>query len=397
MGYYEVSSSDLDGRASNITNPAVQCGSVLGAPLENPKDNLSPSTYSGIETTQRNLYVCASGVRAAIKTVDFRYSGTAGRFSNLEVLQIKDKIYPDEKSKPLWAVEHSYDKRMYFEPLWGIVDGRYETTDGFYTLRADKLWLPTNPHLTLNFGETEGMDALAAVTGFIRRLGNLYGGLSILDGRDYSGKHEYALFERFQRLSRNETVASQIPSLILNDGLAAGLVGTKTSISTKYIGMPASLAVDNTVRGFPRARLITYQRVLRYDIRYAIPALVVLVIWLFGIVGAAITFLTSPSTFRTMQNMYNQISTGRLVTNLLRPGSGDPRQPSREWVKGKGTLPLSFGQITAPGKGHFCMIVDGGRSPDAEHKPDGRLVSETEEGDTTGEKVIPITETLKDR
>jgi hypothetical protein len=276
MGYYEVSSRGLDRRANNITNPAVKCGSVLGAPLQNPKDSLSPSTYSGVETNQRNLYVCASGVRAAIKTVDFRYNGTERRFSNLAVLRIKDKVYHDEESKPLWAVEHSYDERMSFEPLWGIVDGRYETTDGFYTLRADKLWLPTNPHLTINFGESEVMDALAAVTGFIRRLGNLYDGLASLKERDYTGEYEYALFERFQRLSHNETVASQIPSLILNDKLAAGLVGTKTSISIKYVVMPASLAANDTVRGFPRARVMTYGRVLRYDMRYAIPALAAL-------------------------------------------------------------------------------------------------------------------------
>jgi hypothetical protein len=64
------------------------------------------------------------------------------------------------------------------------------------------------------------------------------------------GKNEYALFERFQKLSENETGASLDPSLILTDGFAGGLVGTKTSISTKYVAWPASLAVDDTVRSF---------------------------------------------------------------------------------------------------------------------------------------------------
>jgi hypothetical protein len=130
-------------------------------------------------------------------------SGTTARggiFSNLEVLQIKDKVYSDGKSKPLWAVEHSYDKMMWFEPLWGIVDQRYEETDGFHTLRAEKLWLPTTPHLVLNFGESTGYDALAAVSGFIRRLGNLYADVDLLSGRDYSGKKRVCLIRALSEI-----------------------------------------------------------------------------------------------------------------------------------------------------------------------------------------------------
>lgn len=381
-----MSSIDSDRRANNITYPAVQCGVVLGAPLQRPKDALSASTFSGVESYQRNLYVCASGIRAAIKTVDFQYNGTGGEFSNLEVLQITDKVYHDEESKPLWAVEHSYDRRMWFDPLWGLVDDRYETTDGFYTLRAEKLWLPTSPHLTSNFGESEGYDALAAVSGFIRRLGNLYGGLLSLTRRDYSGKYEYALFERFQRLSHNETMVSQIPSLILADGLAAGLVGTKTSISTKYVGWPASLAVDDRVRGYPRARVIRYKRVIRYDIRYAIPGFVVLAVLLFALAWASGIFLSSPSVLRTMQNMYDQTSAGRLATNLLRPDGSDPKQPSRKWVRGDGQLLLSFGRMSAPEKDHFCMVVRD-LSDDAKPSDPGSVSVSA-----TGEDEILITE-----
>ena len=332
------------------------------------------SSYSGVETHQKNLYACASGLRASIKTVDFQYNGTGGVFSNLEVLRIADKAYPDEESKPLWAVEHSYDRRMWFDPLWGIVDDRYETMDGFYTQRSEGLWLPTSPFLTMNFGETEGYDALAAVSGFVKRLGNLYGGLSSLTDRDYSGKYEYALFERFQRLSHNETVASQIPSLILTDGLAAGLVGTKTSISNKYVEWPASLAVDDRVRGFPRAQVTAYKRVIRYDIRYAIPGFVVLTVLLVALVGAIWVLISSGSILGTMQNVYNQTSAGRLATNLLLPGRSDPKQPSRKWMRGDGALKLSFGHISAPEKDYFCTVLD---AVTAESTPDAVTAEST--------------------
>jgi hypothetical protein len=357
-GYYAVRDPGIDLRANNITNPAVQCGFVLGAALQISKDNLTASNYSGVETYQKKLYICATGIRASIKTVDFQYNATgAADLSNLKVLEIKDKVYPDENSKPLWAVEHSYDKVMRFDPLWGIIDNRYETVDGFYSLRAEKLWLPTSPHLAGNFGETEGSDALAAVSGHVRRLGNLYN-RALNFGRDYSGKFEYALFERYQRLSNNETEASQIPSLIMTDGLAAGLVGTKTSISTRYVEWPASLSVDGTTRGFPRARVSRYKRAVRYDIRYAIPGFILLALLIPALVAASGIALSSPSIFRTMRNMYNQTSAGRLATSMLPPGRSDPKQPSHEWVEGGGKLTLSFGQIREPDKDYFCMVVE---------------------------------------
>ncbi|KIW68178.1 hypothetical protein PV04_04139 [Phialophora macrospora] len=375
-GYYELGSTDNDWRANNITYPAVQCGILLGTPLQLPNENLSASAYTGIETYQKNLYVCASAVRASVKTVSFRYNGTGGQFANLEALRVTDKVYPDEMSKPLWAAEHSYDRAMRFDPLWGIVDNRYHTMgyeDGFYTLRAEKLWLPTSPFLMQNFGESEGYDSLAAASGFTRRLGNLYGGLSDLGGPDYTGQYDYTLLERYQRLSYNETVAAQIPSLRMTDGLAAGLVGTKTSISAKYVAWPASLAVDDTARGVPQASVIEYRRIIRYDIRYAIPAFVVLALLLVALVWAAAILCSSRTILRTLRNMYNQTSTGRLAVNLLYPGQGDPREPSHQWVKRGGAVALSFGQINTAGGDPFCAVV--GECTDA--KQDGRIGSES--------------------
>ncbi|MCJ1474760.1 hypothetical protein MMC13_003420 [Lambiella insularis] len=235
-GYYELRDTDNDYRANNITNPLMQCGFVLGAQLQDLNSNPSVLPYNnGISAYSKNLYVCASSVRASIKSVDFRYNGTGGRLSNLEATEVRDKVYPDEESKPLWAVESSWPKIMRFDPLWGMVDRRFEEFGGFNTLRAEKLWLPASPFLTENFGEKDGYDALAGASGFARRLGNLYGGLSESNTPDYSGQYDYTLLERWHRLSHNEDMASQIPSLIMTDGLAAGLVGTKNSISKKYV------------------------------------------------------------------------------------------------------------------------------------------------------------------
>ncbi|RMZ83380.1 hypothetical protein DV737_g1707, partial [Chaetothyriales sp. CBS 132003] len=356
--------------ANNITNALVQCGVVLGAQLQDPNSNLSVSTFNdGISTYSKNLYVCASSVRASIKSVDFLYDGAGGHLGNLEVTEIKDKVYADEESKPLWAVESSWPKTMRFDPLWGLVDRRYEEFSGFNSLRAEKLWLPASPFLTVNFGESEGYDALAGASGFSRRLGNVYGGLAEMSSPDWSGQYEYTLLERWHRLSQNQDMASQIPSLILNDGLTAGLVGTKTSISQKYVQYPASLAVDDTVRAYPQAQVTVYKRAIHYDIRYAIPSFIVLAIFLLALLWAVAILVTSHLIIWTMKNMYNQTSTGRLATNLLRPGQSDPKQATSKWMSRDGTLLLSFGRMSAKEKDYFCTIVSD--TPEMKHSQNG--------------------------
>jgi hypothetical protein len=380
-----VKSLDSDERAVNITYPAIQCGAMLGAPIETTEQSLSASQFTGIKTLRKNVYICATAYKASIQTVDFRYNGTGGDFTNLEVLKIAPKIYPNDASKPLWAVEHSFERIMRFDPLWGLVNDSYETTLGFHTLRSESLWLPTSPSMTGGFGEYEGYDALAATGGFLKRLANLYEGSFGLYARDYSGKMEFSLSERWSRLSQNQTTASQIPSLVLTDGLAAGLVGTKTSFSSKYVEWPASLAVDNNVRGYPRAKVQVYRRIIQYDIRFAIPSFVVLALLLIALAGAITSGTIAPSIMRTMQRMYNQTSAGRLATSLLRPSQSDPTQASGAWVKNEGGLRLAFGKISAPENNSFCKVLE--EPSDANQKSEsitettkaerGRLLSES--------------------
>lgn len=285
----------------------------------------------------------------------FRYNGTGNDFKKLEVLEIAPKTYMDEISKPLWAVENSGDRKMDFNLLWGLVSDEHETTRGFDTVRAESLWLPTSPSMTDLIQQTDSYDALAATGGLLYRLANLYS--PRLFGVDYTGEFEYALHERWTGLSQGPTTASQIPSLILTNGLAAGLVGTKTSFSPSFAEWPASLASDNTVRGFPRAKVQVYRRIIQYDIRYAIPAFVILALLLIALAGAIWSAITTSHIVRTMQRMYNQTSAGRLAINLLYPKQSDPTQPSSVWTREQGCLVLAFGNIKEPEDDRFCRVV----------------------------------------
>jgi hypothetical protein len=217
----------IDRRAGNISNPAVECGLVLGPWTPQPS-NVPEYTFVSAETKQRNIHVCASGVRASIKTVDFRYNGTEGQLSNLKVERISDKTYPNDASKPLWAVEHSYDMRMHFDSLWGLVNDSYETVDGFYTMRSDKLWLPAGPYTGVNALSLEGVglgSIPAPSVPYIKVMRAYGGGFTTDDSTFYSGKLSYPMLERFRRLSQTQRGAAQIPNLIITNELAATLIG----------------------------------------------------------------------------------------------------------------------------------------------------------------------------
>ena len=370
-------SSSNDWRGNNITYPAVECGVMVGAPVNPLTPGLTSSSYTGKHTYQRNLYTCASAMRASIKTVGFVYNGTDARLENLNVRSIEDKKYPDERSKPLWAAEHSYDKVMRLDALWGIVDDRYESygyDEGFYTMRADKLWLPATPNMGGLLGDLAGYDSLAAMS-FTRHLGSAYGGLTDLGAPDLTGKHDFTMLERFRGLSRRQETAGSIPSLILTDGLAAGLVGTKTAISSKFVQWPASLAVDDPSEGVPAARVLVYERVIRYDIRYAIPGFIVLALLLFALLWALFVLITSRSTISDLRNVYNQTSAGRLATNLLLAEHADAKQSSGQWARGDGSLPVRFGHISQPEEDFFCTIGTGAG---------GHVVVREEKGLSTG-------------
>ncbi|RYP19737.1 hypothetical protein DL765_003160 [Monosporascus sp. GIB2] len=381
-GYYLVEDS-IDWRASNITNPGVECGLLIGGGRSTRAlDGSNPSPrMNSSDVLRKNMYICASAVRASIKTVDFRYNGTNGHLPSLNVERISDKVYPDELSKPLWAVEYSEPERMTFDPLWGLVNDSYETADGIHTMRSEKLWLPAIVSDEWMFGSLDGMDSLAAVSAPVTNVANVYTALGATE--QYTNDLSYPLVERFIRLSLNQTTASQIPSLMITDSLASILVGTKTAIRADPVEYPAQMAVNDPLRGLSRANVVAYRRVIRYDLRYAIPGLIVLTLMALVVLWAAVILVLSRrGILIALRDMYNQTSTGRLATALLCPGRSDPNEPSSKWIEGDGKLVLNFGRFGTRESDYFVILREGsGRSlPYSEPERSPRKVPGIKEG-----------------
>jgi hypothetical protein len=85
---------------SNITNTLVSCGYLYGAPHR--IDKVESLVFEPETNWTQNLYVCATGIRSSIKTVGFSINRTSS-LSDLEVVSVEDKYYPDNSSRPLWG------------------------------------------------------------------------------------------------------------------------------------------------------------------------------------------------------------------------------------------------------------------------------------------------------
>src|SRR5690349_1601117 len=101
--------------------------------------------------------------------------------------------------------------------------------------------------------------------------------------------------------------------------------GSKSAIRSEPITFPAMMAINDPPQAYSKAQVAVYERVIRYDLRYAIPAFLTLALFLFIISWATIILLFSWSTLPTLKHLYNQTSAGRLATSLLLPGRTDPQ------------------------------------------------------------------------
>lgn len=112
------------------------CGYLYGASRLIDQDD--PRIFQPRSKWYQSLYVCASGVRSAIKTVEFSARGTAS-FENLNITKVQDKVYKRGKQWPLWAVERTYKPTFDAPPLWGIVAKKYEKAKDLSTICAKKI------------------------------------------------------------------------------------------------------------------------------------------------------------------------------------------------------------------------------------------------------------------
>jgi hypothetical protein len=313
---------------------AINLGDLAGLFVDNEKQNqtlysdyLNVGDYLPVDPGKFHERLFQKA--AAVKEVTFSLNGTSN-LDNLEIT-VADKPYPDEPSKPLWAVENPGLELAYINTLWGLVSGEYENNTSLFTRRAESLRLPATVRDLGNLSSPS--DTTAAANVFSAAL-NALTSLSITTGApDYTGKSNFALFHLWQDLSSNSSASSQIIDLIVTDLLASAILGTKTSISSTE-----TQAISG--RGTPTALVSPLTNKITYKLLYGIPEFSALLLWMLVILPAFLLWLVRTVNLERLRNTLNDTAAGRVVTSFVCPELCDPAASKYEWIKRAGRVRL---------------------------------------------------------
>ncbi|KAH8152125.1 uncharacterized protein LAJ45_03551 [Morchella importuna] len=279
--------------------PLVTCGLIIGAPRRTDTES---STLAG--TYRYPLYTCATAIQATLRTTTFTSNGTT---RDLASLTIHNTTLPT--SAPLWGLEsHPALTAAQISPLWGPLHPSDEHADGIIARRAHALYLPAGQ------GGAGIADSLAGTGAYQYAAGLMYETSALTP--DYSGKTNYALYRQWERVTADAGSVAQLPGLVWTD-VFANLV-TSVAAGGRGVGV-----------------VTVYDRVLWYDVRYAVPVGVLVVLW-GGMWGVALAFWVGRRVrVKELRQLLNQVSTGRVVVNMLE-GSKEGALAASRWAKGRG-------------------------------------------------------------
>ncbi|KAL1995995.1 hypothetical protein VTN49DRAFT_530 [Thermomyces lanuginosus] len=349
---------------ANMDNFAAACGMVYGAPSRTDKNYslvLEPGSNWSVP-----MYSCIMTAKATIKRVTFQFNGSDD-LSALKVTEIKNKVYPNEESKPLWGVERTDKKLADVRPLWGLISSPEQGNISLHTIRQESLYLPGHSKLSSlhSGGGYQNLPGIEFYSGAMNSVFEL--DFPSLGVPDYTGRMNIAMYRRWQELSRSAETTAKILNLIWTDLSSNAVVGTRglhgaimqgsTSSSLEKRDIGESSPSPNT----PRVKYM--QRRVRYRWAYAVPALIVLVLTAVIAFATIIFVLMGRAGVTRLRQYLNKTSQGRILTTILYGRKGEisapapsmqTRSSTRRWVANVGKNP-----VTVAEGANDTLVIDG--------------------------------------
>ncbi|KAF9441200.1 hypothetical protein P691DRAFT_684747 [Macrolepiota fuliginosa MF-IS2] len=312
---------EADGKDVN-----VECGILLGPPQRT--DSGDPQDYGPGSRWSQKIHSCASATRASIQTVSFSTNGT----TNLQSLNVTRMTLSG--LNVLWAMEKTNMTVDEIDILWGRVDDRYENDSSLRTIRAEGFYLPRSSY-------ESPLPPGFPPAGHVAIWDQVYlsPDLGHISVADYSGSSDVALASKFQSLvgEEPENGNAQIRNLIWTDMMTNNFIGTQTN-NTLWVA--------------------EYRKSIQYDLRFATPGFVLLLIWAPSFLGATFLLITRSLTFEYMKKVLNHTSVGRIVV-----GASDLR------IRGRDDDQLSF--VCLDSDSFFVDLGDDPGGPGRSREKDG--------------------------
>ncbi|KAJ7226321.1 hypothetical protein C8J57DRAFT_206099 [Mycena rebaudengoi] len=334
---------------ANITNVGVHCRMFLAPPRRT--DGGDPLVPGDNSTWSQRLYGCATASRARMQRVQFSFNGSM----DLGALSITRR---DIDTPVLWATEKTDVNIADVDLFWGRVPDSLEEDTSLSTIRSDVFYLPAGSADILGVA-IDGMPSLIPALAWTTTMDALSWAYVRSKGfPDYSGKSNFALQQKYQSLMLADPTngAAQILNLVWTDVMANNILGSDT-----------------------RQTLLVSENVptIAYDLRYAIPALLLLLLWLPSLAGA-LFILVMPGMLKVsyLRHLISHTAAGRIAVgdsalrpmNPTSPGYALPQATTpqlveeTQWAEGAGRTPMCMDsggsgvEHSVPMKGYFHHV-----------------------------------------
>ncbi|KAJ7226316.1 hypothetical protein C8J57DRAFT_1585905 [Mycena rebaudengoi] len=277
---------------ANITNVGVSCRMFLAPPHRT--DGGDPLIPGDNSTWSQRVYGCASATRARMQRVQFSFNGSM----DLDALSITRR---DIDTPVLWAIEKTDINITDVDLFWGQIPDSLEGDTSLSTIRSDVFYVPAG-----------GADIWGVATGGTPSLMPALAWTTVMNALsttgssgfpDYSGTSNFALQQKYQLLMLADPTngAAMIQNLVWTDLMANNVLGSET-----------------------RQTLLVGENVptIAYDLRYAIPALLLLLLWVPSLAGALFV-LVMPGMLKVsyLRHLIDHTAAGRIAVgdSALRP------------------------------------------------------------------------------
>ncbi|KAG0634519.1 hypothetical protein HOY80DRAFT_1098240 [Tuber brumale] len=314
---------------ANITNLAVRCSTISGTAKR--ADGGDPGRMHDIGSNWTiPIYTCATAIKASVKVVTFTMNGTH-RLENLHVGKVVPRNYSDISVMPVWAVENTGMEIWNVEPFWGIVDPKYKNDPHLWTIQREHLWLPSGGRGSYQLSSSSSLALLTVPSGALSTIHIAHG---------YSGERNFPLLAKWRKLTATQSSAALIINLIWTDIVANNLVGTK-SVPSAY-----SAPEGDEKHSAGMLSVKTYSKRITYDFLFAIPAFVILAIWVASLSAALQMLIASKVSLAVVRELINQTGTGRYVSNFLYPETCAEGASTKDWVSVAGKKKIGFVNVS---------------------------------------------------
>lgn len=244
----------------------------------------------------------------------FSYNATSDILGVLNVEEL-----PKTEPTPLWGMESAGWNISDQQPVWGIVPESQKKNPAIVTVQKDKFYIPAGSASL--FGEILGSLALPSVgiTAARKMFDELTGRSSSLqDTGRYTGSTNYETYRRWVESTKSADQAWKMMHVIWADIMGNYVLGT------------------NSIPEDDQLPVIIWERRILYDLKYAIPAIIFLAIFVVTLITLQVLIVTKKTSIHNVRQLLNMTGTGRAITMTQSPGAFPPNASTKEWLESAG-------------------------------------------------------------